>query len=120
MMHLYKQSYTSIIRDVRGYAYSDEETANIIREVYGTSGYLMDPHGAIGYLGLKSFDLEDHEMGIFLETAHPAKFDQALKTILGTEIEIPERLAERMDMDKVAAELPASYPEFKSWLLSQS
>ncbi len=120
MIHLYDQSYTSIIRDVRGYAYSDQETASVIREVYGNQGYLMDPHGAIGYLGLKSFDLEDHEMGIFLETAHPAKFDQALRTILDMDIEIPERLAERMNMEKVAAELPASYSEFKSWLLDQS
>lgn len=120
LTYVYEDSYTEIIRNVRGYSYSDAETAEAIRDVYGRTGYLMDPHGAIGYLGLKSFDLEDHEMGIFLETAHPAKFDLTLKDILGKEIEIPERLAQRMEMEKVATPLTPDYTEFRDWLLAQS
>jgi threonine synthase len=120
LTHLYDDSYTNIIREIRGYSYSDKETAQCIQDVYAESGYLMDPHGAIGYLGLQTFDLEDHEFGIFLETAHPAKFDQTLTKIIGTPPEIPGRLAERMEMTKMATPLSYDYDVFKDWLLNHA
>ena len=117
LTYLYDNSYTNMIRDIRGYAYSDQEPAECIQEVYAATGYLLDPHGAIGYLGLQTFELEDHEYGIFLETAHPAKFDQSLERIIGEKPHIPERLAERMEMEKVATPLPADYVSFRDWLM---
>ncbi|MBN9349626.1 MAG: threonine synthase [Chitinophagaceae bacterium] len=74
------------------FSFTSEETKNAIQSVYLQNKYLMDPHGAVGYLALKKY-LESHpgSKGIFLETAHPAKFSNIIQPIIGREPEIPKQ-----------------------------
>ena len=88
---LYGKSHERISSLISGATYSDEQIANTMRQCYKETGYVLDPHGACGYQALKD-GLKPGEVGIFCETAHPAKFKEKVDAILGTDIEIPARL----------------------------
>ncbi len=117
LLEVYDRVFENIKSQVSGTSYSDEQTKGTIRKVYESTGYLMDPHGAIGYLALEDFGLGDDESGIFLETAHPGKFDEVMNQILDFRISLPERLNERLSMQKHAIPLPAEFAKFRDWLL---
>src|SRR3546814_16461193 len=88
---------------ISGYSFSDEVTRECIRSVYEESGYIMDPHGAVAFCGLRSYmqESESRELnGVFLETAHPAKFKDTMEAVLQREIPVPERLAQCLDKTK--------------------
>jgi len=103
---------------VSGYAYSDAETEAGVKEVTDKYNYIIDPHGAVGYLALKEYQLQHKALtGVILETAHPAKFLPDMQRILEGEVEVPSRLAVLADKEKVAVEMPNSFDQFKSWLL---
>ena len=105
--------------DVFGYGYSDEETGTAIKEVQNKYGYILEPHGAVGYLALKAFQKTQAECaGIILETAHPAKFIDDVEDILQMKIEIPERLAKLANKEKSAISMNTDYDEFKDWLIN--
>jgi len=89
-----------------------------IKDVYERSNYMLDPHGAVGYLSLKKF-LEKHpgRKGIFLETAHPVKFPDAVEKATQKKIEIPASIISIMKLEKKSIEMNASYDSFKSFLL---
>ena len=87
-----------------------------MRKCYKATGYVLDPHGACGYRALKE-QLKPGEVGVFCETAHPAKFKEKVDQILGTDIEIPERLAAFMKGEKKSVPLPADFTAFKAYLL---
>jgi threonine synthase len=88
-----------------------------MREVYHSTGYMMDPHGAVGYLGLKRFLADGgNTTGIFLETAHPAKFKEVVENVLQTEIKLPHRLEEFMSGTKRSIKISTHFQEFKSLL----
>ncbi|MDP2237936.1 MAG: threonine synthase [Bacteroidales bacterium] len=95
MLHLFHNDHQSMKQSITGYHFNDTETKNAIRDIAENTGYVVDPHGAVGYLGLKQFILNNHfEMtGVFLETAHPAKFPETVEESLGKEILVPERLS---------------------------
>jgi len=105
---------------ITGYAIDDEFTKRAMVEVYDQYGYIMDPHGAVGYLALKCFQ-GLYELpastGIVLETAHPSKFKEDVDTILEVDIEVPKRLAELADKPKMSFPLPPHYDALKNWLL---
>jgi len=104
---------------ISGYAYTDEVTSIAIKEVYDKYGYVIDPHGAVGYLALKEFqESNPNTRGIILETAHPSKFIDDVENILNKKIDIPERLATLADKGKVSIELPIDFEPFKLWLLN--
>lgn len=86
-----------------------------MRECYATTGYVCDPHGACGYEALRE-GLKDGETGVFLETAHPAKFKDVVDNILGTDIEIPTKLQEFMKGTKQSISMPNDYEAFKALL----
>ncbi len=86
-------SYEQICTLISGYRYTDEQIAEAIRRCYAETGYLLDPHGACGYQALEA-TLRPGETGVFLETAHPAKFKGTVDQILGADIEIPAKLRE--------------------------
>ncbi len=117
MYDLYRNDFNLLSNDVVSYYFSDEETKSAMREVYHTSNYVMDPHGAVGYLGLKKY-LKDHknETGIFLETAHPAKFKEVVEETLNTNIALPQRLEEFMSGAKRSIKISSKYQDFKSLL----
>ncbi|MEX2594993.1 MAG: threonine synthase [Anditalea sp.] len=105
---------------VKGFAYTDGQTKESLRKVKEETGYTMDPHGAVAYLGLQDF-LKDHSgyKGVFLETAHPGKFNKVVEEALGTPLELPERLASFLHGTKKVEQLENSYGAFKKFLFSK-
>lgn len=109
------QRITSLIS---GATYSDEQIADTMRQCYKETGYILDPHGACGYQALKD-DLRPGEVGVFCETAHPAKFKEKVDSILGTDIEIPDRLAAFMKGQKQSVTMSKDFKDFKEYLMKQ-
>lgn len=118
MMDLYCSTWNMMRDDIAGFAFSDEETRAAMREVDRKYNYVLDPHGAVGYLALKELQKKNSCAGIILETAHPAKFVEDVEQILGREIPVPERLSELENKQKHAVNMAADYASFKYWLLN--
>ena len=104
--------------NIVGYAYDDETTKSAMREVKAKYDYIIDPHGAVGYLALKDYQKEHDVVGIILETAHPAKFLDDVEGILEQKIDVPERLASLADKKKESRLSPTDFGDFKNWLLA--
>ena len=113
---LYGESHEAICKDISGATYSDALIAETIQEVYRQTGYICDPHGACGYRALKE-GLEPGETGVFLETAHPAKFKQTVDKILKADIDIPAKLQAFMQGTKQSIEMSKEFKEFKDFLM---
>ncbi len=116
---LYGNSIDKIKNDIISYSFSDRDTIEGIKELYSESGYVTDPHGSVGYLALKKYQTENQKdkiSGIFLETAHPAKFGDIVTEALQIEVEIPRRLAECMTKNKQAVLISDSYNDLKEFL----
>lgn len=118
MMDLYGGNVDEIRKDIEGYAFTDEQTTKAMTEVAATRGYVLDPHGAVGYLGLKKYFDEhgDNADGIFLETAHPAKFKDVVESALGREIPLPPALSEFMNGVKDTVMVSREYEGFRKTL----
>ncbi len=117
ILDLYKSSHAEICNHISGATYSDDKIAATMKKCYEQTGYVLDPHGACGYQALKD-NLKEGETGVFLETAHPAKFKEKVDAILSTDIEIPTRLADFMKGKKQSLEMAAEFSAFKQFLLS--
>jgi threonine synthase len=109
------QRITSLIS---GATYSDEQIKETMRKCYAETGYILDPHGACGYRALEE-QLQPGEIGIFCETAHPAKFKEKVDDILGIDVEIPERLQAFMKGTKQSVPMTKEFDDFKQYLLKQ-
>ena len=118
ILDLYKSSHAEICNHISGATYSDDEIAATMKKCYEITGYVLDPHGACGYQALKD-NLKEGETGVFLETAHPAKFKEKVDAILSTDIEIPTRLADFMKGKKQSLEMAADFSAFKQFLLNK-
>lgn len=119
MAALFEYDPESFRKIMTGYAYSDEETKEYIRNVYAQCGYVLDPHGAVAFAGLHSYRRENREVtGVFLETAHPAKFRDIVEDILQQEIPMPERLAACLDKTKKSIRIESSLDPLRDILLS--
>ncbi len=119
ILDLYDHSYEAIKAVMKGFRYSDDEIREVVKTVYNKHGYLTDPHGATGYKALEE-DLQEGEVGIFLETAHPAKFTETVEKIIGTgNVPLPEKLAEFMKGEKLSVPLSKEFETFKAFLLAQ-
>ena len=116
IMDLYNYNHEEICKEVGGATYNDEQIAKGVKETWEETNYLLDPHGACGYLALKE-QLNPEEIGVFLETAHPAKFKDTIDKILGEEIEIPETLQKFMKGKKETVELSSDFNSLKEFLL---
>jgi threonine synthase len=102
---------------ISGYAFTDADTEAAVRKVYRQYQYIIDPHGAVGYLALESYQkVHPDSVGVILETAHPAKFKEDVDRILGMDTPVPERLAILADRQKVATAITTEYHDFKNWL----
>lgn len=119
ILSLYGNSYEKITSDITGYSYTDDEIREAITLVYRNYKYLLDPHAATAYMGVKSFlqSNPDHT-GIFLETAHPAKFSESVEKCIGTKIKIPGKLADFMNREKRSIPIGWKFEEFKDYLMS--
>lgn len=118
ILDLFKESYESIKSNISGEKFSDKEIGEGIKTCLKENGYLLDPHGACGYLALKK-QLNGSEKGVFLETAHPAKFAETVENIIIEKIEIPEKLREFMKGKKQTVEIEKNFDDFKKFLLQQ-
>jgi threonine synthase len=98
------------------YSFTDDSTRETMIKIYENSGYVADPHGAVGYLGLKKYGLQDHEFGVFLETAHPVKFLDVVEETLPVKVAIPEQIKKVIDNKKVAIKV-SSYKDLKAYLM---
>ncbi|MCR4770404.1 MAG: threonine synthase [Bacteroidaceae bacterium] len=115
---LYGKDWKAICNDISGTTYSDEMIADTIRSVYKATGYVCDPHGACGYRAL-SEGLKSDEVGVFLETAHPAKFKQTVDEILSADIEIPAKLQAFMNGTKQNVSMTKEFADFKNYLMNE-
>ncbi|WP_018463558.1 threonine synthase [Segatella paludivivens] len=115
---LFGGSHEKITNLISGATYTDNMIKDTMQTCHKETGYILDPHGACGYRALKE-GLKDGETGVFLETAHPAKFKEKVDDILNIDINIPSRLAEFMKGKKQSIEMNNSFAEFKEFLLEQ-
>ena len=118
ILALYENSHQAICAEISGATYTDEQIRETIKKIYQGTGYLLDPHGACGYRALEEGLLED-EVGIFLETAHPAKFLDTVKGIIDDKVEIPTKLQEFMKGTKQSIEMSKDFESFKAYLLKE-
>jgi len=119
ILDLYDYSLDEIKKDISGKWYDDETIRNTMRETYKKTGYLLDPHGASAYKALME-DLTPDENGVFLETAHPAKFLETVESVLGEKVEIPAKLKKFMEGTKTSISLSKSFIDLKSLLLKSA
>ncbi|MDA9680523.1 threonine synthase [Flavobacteriaceae bacterium] len=119
---IFNNDFFKLKKKLSSFSYTDNLTKKALKEIYKINGYIADPHGAVGFLGLKEYlnIQEDPEayQGIFLETAHPIKFKSTVDNILKTNIKLPERLQGILEQKKVSSPL-RKYSELKSLLLSR-
>ena len=116
ILDLFQNDYSAISGHISGATYSDEQIRNIMRRCYSENGYILDPHGACGYQALKE-QLQPGEVGVFCETAHPAKFKEKVDEILSIDVEIPERLAAFMKGSKKSVPMSKEFKDFKAFLM---
>ncbi len=115
---LYGHSHERISNLISGATYQDEQIAETMRQCFSETGYILDPHGACGFRALQE-GLRDGEVGVFCETAHPAKFKDTVEGIISAEVQIPERLAAFMKGQKQSVELSKDFADFKNYLMKQ-
>lgn len=115
--HLYGSTWNIVKENVQSYAYSDNETRAAMRHVYSEYEYILDPHGAVGYLAAEQYRAEHNPLGpiIVLETAHPSKFVETVEETLNTKIEIPERLKVLEYRKEEFYQMNNTYYAFKNW-----
>lgn len=118
ILELYNSEGEVLDKHLTAYTFSDKETIATMKKVYKETDYLLDPHGAVGYLGVKKFlDDKTDYLGIFLETAHPVKFPESITSNLGIEIPIPDSLKPLLFKEKQSVKIN-SYEELKQHLLT--
>jgi len=118
MLDLFGHDHAALAASVQGCGFTDEETRAAMRHVFATTSYILDPHGAVGYLGLKRYQRDDGEStGIFLETAHPAKFKDTVEQTLGTVVAIPPGLRKFMAGEKKSVRLQNNLEALRDYLV---
>ena len=117
IQQLFENSFEGLKEHFSSFSFTDEETKTAMKEIKAAANYTADPHGAVGYLGLKKRGVQQHEYGIFLETAHPVKFMDIVVETLDTEVKIPEQIQQVLNKEKEFTAI-SKYDELKDYLLS--
>lgn len=117
IQHLYNDDFSQLKEHLSSYSFSDKETKEAIKILYAKAGYIADPHGAVGYLGLRKYQ-EKHPdtFGVFLETAHPVKFLDVVSSTLNISLPLPPQIEKIMHKKKVSIAI-SEFEELKSFLL---
>ncbi|QOD59591.1 threonine synthase [Polaribacter haliotis] len=116
IQELFNNDFEALKNHFSSYSFSDDETREKMKAIYKESGYVADPHGAVGYLGLEKFGLNENEFGVFLETAHPVKFLDVVEGTLPVKVEIPAQIQKVINNKKVAIKA-SSYEDLKAFLM---
>ncbi len=119
VLDLYGGSHKDIAGHISGATYTDDQIKETLKECYERTGYLLDPHGTCGYRALRE-QLQPGEYGVFLETAHPAKFKEKVDAITGGDVDIPARLQAFMKGTKQSVELSKDYADFREFLFNEA
>ena len=119
VLALYGGSHKDIAGHIGGATYTDDQIKETLKECYQRTGYLLDPHGTCGYRALRE-QLQPGEYGVFLETAHPAKFKEKVDAITGGDVEIPARLQAFMKGTKQSVEISKDYSDFRNFLFNEA
>ena len=119
IQEMYDYDFNQDDKDFSSYSFTDEETKNAIQQIYHQTNYVAEPHGAIGYLGLKK-ELQNFNdaVGVFLETAHPIKFLESVEPLLNIQLEIPLQIKSVLDKEKISIKI-ADYNDLKQYLLRE-
>ncbi|MFH4966450.1 threonine synthase [Gaetbulibacter sp. M235] len=119
IQEIYKNKFETLKENVSSYSFSDDETKDALKEIYSNYNYVADPHGAVGYLGCKSY-LKDHPKAhcVFLETAHPTKFLDVVEEVIQEKQLLPEQIQSVMGKDKVSVKI-STYDDLKTFLLNK-
>ncbi|MGB0880344.1 MAG: threonine synthase [Polaribacter sp.] len=117
IQELFNNDIDALKKKFSSYSFTDDETRAAMKEIYSETNYVADPHGAVGYLGLKKYGLSNNEFGIFLETAHPVKFLDVVESTLPIKVEIPKQIKKGIDKKKVAIKI-ATYSDLKEFLIA--
>lgn len=118
LLNLYNHSYTRFCADIAGYRLTDRRTKNTLKDLYEGYNYLADPHSTVAYAALKNYLTPESEVGIFLATAHPAKYYEIVKqTIPDLAIEMPAFLEETLRKEKQIVSLSSKIDDLKAFLL---
>jgi len=112
-------TFEQVVTQIKGNFSNDSETRKAMKEVFDRTGYVMCPHTAVGYLGLKSYTdtLKEEVAGVVLSTAHYAKFLDVVEDALGTKVDVPQRLSALLSKEKVAIAMSKDFTDFKKYLL---
>ncbi|NNK82626.1 MAG: threonine synthase, partial [Flavobacteriaceae bacterium] len=119
IQEIYKNNFKTLQDNLFSFSFSDDQTKKAMKEIYDVSGYIADPHGAVGYLGAKAY-LKDHPDThcVFLETAHPTKFLNVVEEVLDYNKKLPEQIKSVIDKEKVSIDI-SKYEELKKYLLTE-
>ena len=117
ILEMYNHDLKEFRKDFSSYSFTDEETKSAMKNIFSNTGYIAEPHGAVGYLGLKKEMLNYHDsVGFFLETAHPIKFLDVVEPVLTTTLEIPKQIESVINKEKISIKIK-SYLELKQFLI---
>lgn len=121
IQEIFSHDIGKIKQALTAFSYSDQQTIGAIQFLHSRFRYLADPHGAVGYLALTEY-LAKHPgaKGIFMETAHPVKFYDAVEPLIGMEIDLPEQIRSVMEKEEQKIQMPADYASLKDWLLGMN
>ena len=115
---LYDNNFERLSKNISSFSFDEESTKNAMKAIYKKTGYILDPHGAVGYLGLKKYRTEHPKAsGIFLETAHPIKFLPVIQETLGISLEVPPQIEKVLHQEKRAVQI-STYQELKEFLIA--
>lgn len=118
IQELYHNDLAEFNKDFSSYSYTDEKTSETLANIYKTTGYIAEPHGVVGYLGLKKeMDRFPNAIGVFLETAHPIKFLDTVEPVLQITLPIPPQIESVLNKGKVKVKIK-TYEELKAFLIS--
>ncbi|MBQ4819404.1 threonine synthase [Aquimarina sp. MMG016] len=116
IQNLFENNFEALKNDFSAYSFDDHQTRETMKKVFTNTGYITDPHGAVGYLGLKEYGVDNNDYGIFLETAHPVKFLDVVEETLNTSVEIPPQIQKVMNKEKKSIVIN-DYKELKEFLI---
>jgi threonine synthase len=118
ILEIYNNSWDKVVQNIEAYTFTDDETRKAMLHVFEKDKYILDPHGAVAYCGLKLYMKENDVIGVFLETAHPAKFFETVEESIQSKVEIPVNLKASLQKEKLSIEMNNSFQELKDFLLS--
>jgi len=120
ILQIFENNDDELKKHLSSFSFSDDETRSAIKFIKKNSDYIVDPHGAVGYLGLKKYlETENNVEGLFLETAHPVKFLDVVEKEINETIEIPQQIKEVIDKEKIVKTI-SNYAELKAFLLDSN